>query len=308
MTRVAAADLGTNSTRLLVADVDAGGLVEVERLLTITRLGAGVDRDGRLADAAMERTLDALRGYDVVARDAGAATRLAIATSAVRDSANGAAFAERILAETGFPTRVIGGETEAQLTFRGVTAGRPPLAGRTTVIDVGGGSTEFATGDAGGLAAHVSVDAGCVRATERWLGDGAVDPGALAQARDALAAQFATAVPDAVARDVAAGIAVAGTATTLAALDLGLERYDPERIHGHVLPRAAAETWLARLAPLQTAQRAALPGVEPGRAPVIVGGIAVLLAAMDRVGLDRVEVSERDILHGIALLAADEAG
>ena len=176
------------------------------------------------------------------------------------------------------------------------------------MIDVGGGSTEFATGDATGLAAHVSIDAGCVRATERWLGDGAVDPAALADARAALAAQFAASVPDAVARDVTAGIAVAGTATTLAALDLGLERYDPERIHGHVLPRAAAEEWLARLAPLETAERAALPGVEPGRAPVIVGGVAVLLAAMDRVGLDRVEVSERDILHGIALLAADEAG
>jgi exopolyphosphatase/guanosine-5'-triphosphate,3'-diphosphate pyrophosphatase len=203
--------------------------------------------------------------------------------------------------------RVIDGSTEAALTFRGVTSGRPPLAGRTVIIDVGGGSTELATGDARGLAAHVSLDAGCVRATERWLGDGAVSPAQLALARGELTALFAEHVPADVAADVDSGIAVAGTATTLAALDLGLEEYYPELIHGHTLTRDAAEEWLARLAPMTTEERAALPGVEPGRAPVIVGGVAVLLAAFDRVGLDRVEVSERDILHGIALLAADEA-
>jgi exopolyphosphatase/guanosine-5'-triphosphate,3'-diphosphate pyrophosphatase len=307
VTRVAVADLGTNSTRLLIADVDDGAVVEVERLLEITRLGAGVDRDGRLDAAAMERTLAALRAYDGVAREDAVDRRLAVATSAVRDSANRDAFIDRIWRETGFPTRVVDGDTEASLTFRGVMAGRPPLTARTVVIDVGGGSTEFATGDERGLTAHVSIDAGCVRATERWLSEDEVDDDALSAARAALGARFAQEVPSAVADGVAAGIAVAGTATTLAALDLHLERYDPELIHGHVVGRQAAEEWLWRLAALDRPGRIAL-GIEPGRAGVIVGGVAVLLAAMDRVALDEVTVSERDVLHGIALLAAEEAG
>lgn len=305
MTRVAVADLGTNSTRLLVADVDGSTVIEVERLLEITRLGAGVDRDGRLDDAAMERTLGALRRYGEVAREVSADVRLAVATSAVRDSANREQLVARILEETGFPTRVVDGDTEAGLTFRGVTSGRPPLAARTVVIDVGGGSTEFASGDAAGLAAHVSVDAGCVRTTERWLSEDAVDPDALAGARAALAERFAETVPAAVVGGLQAAIGVAGTATTLAALDLGLARYDPELIHGHVVTREAAEDWLRWLAPLDRRERIAR-GLEPGRAGVIVGGIAVLLAALDRVDVDRLEVSERDILHGIALLAAGE--
>ncbi len=305
MTRVAAADLGTNSTRLLVADVVDGRPIEIERLLTITRLGAGVDGEGRLAEDAMARVLAALHRYDGIAGEARVDRRLAVATSAVRDSANGAEFARRVEDQTGFRVQVVDGDTEARLTFRGVTSARPPLSGRTVIVDVGGGSTEFAAGDAGGLRAHVSVDAGCVRATERWLSEDEVAGEDLAIARDELAALFAREVPDDLVDGVDTGIAVAGTATTLAALDLGLDRYDPERIHGHVLTRAAAEAWLGRLAPMTSAERAALPAVEPGRAPVIVGGAAVLLAALDRIGLDRVEVSERDILHGIALLAAE---
>ncbi len=301
--RVAVVDMGTNSTRLLVADVAGPGeLTEVERILQITRLGAGVDRDRRLADDAIERTLTVVRRYRQIADAHGAAVHLATATSAVRDSANGADFLRRLQAETGFETRRLPGEEEARLTRLGVLAGRPPIAGEVAIVDVGGGSTEVSVGP--GRA--VSLDAGCVRATERWLAEDVVSPALQEHAADELRELFAAGVPDAW-LPVERGIAVAGTATTVAALDLALAAYDAERIHGHVLTRAAIAAQRERLAPLTADERRAIGAVEPGRAPVIVGGILVLEAALDRLGLDEVEVSERDILHGIALLAGGYA-
>jgi exopolyphosphatase/guanosine-5'-triphosphate,3'-diphosphate pyrophosphatase len=301
--RVAVVDMGTNSTRLLVADV-AGpeALVEVERILEITRLGAGVDRDRRLRDDAIERTLTVVRRYRSIADSHGAETRLATATSAVRDASNGGEFLRLLERETGFATRLLPGEEEARLTRLGVLAGRPPIAGAVAIVDVGGGSTEVSVGP--GKA--VSLDAGCVRATERWLAEDAVSPALQARAAEALRDLFATGVPDAW-LPVDRGIAVAGTATTIAALDLGLEAYDAERIHGHVLTRRAIAEQRRRLAPLTAAQRREIGAIEPGRAPVIVGGILVLEAALDRLELAEVEVSERDILHGIALVAAGYA-
>ena len=301
--RVAVVDMGTNSTRLLVADVRGpGDLTEVERILEITRLGAGVDRNRRLADDAIGRTLAVVRRYREIADSHGAQVRLATATSAVRDSANGGEFLTRLQAETGFEARLLPGEEEARLTRLGVLAGRPPIEGEVAIVDVGGGSTEVSVGP--GRA--VSLDAGCVRATERWLAEDAVSPALQQHAVAELRALFAAGVPDTW-LPVDRGIAVAGTATTIAALDLGLEAYDAERIHGHVLTRAAIAAQRERLAPLSADERRAIGAIEPGRAPVIVGGILVLEAALDRLGLAEVEVSERDILHGIALLAGGYA-
>jgi exopolyphosphatase / guanosine-5'-triphosphate,3'-diphosphate pyrophosphatase len=302
--RVAAVDMGTNSTRLLVADVADGRVDEVVNELRVTRLGQGVDRTRQLDDEAVARTLAVLREYRALIDEAGAPPVLATATSAVRDATNGAAFLARVHDELGFETRLLSGLDEGRTTFRGVMTGNAAPSGRLAIVDVGGGSTEVSVGDAGGLERSVSLDAGCVRATERWLAEGAVATGQLAAARTALDALFAQEVDDAF-LPVSSGIAVAGTATTLAALDLGLARYDRERTHGHLLGRAAIERWLERLAPLSIEERLALGPIEPGRAPVLVGGTLVLAAALDRLGLDVVTVSERDILHGIALAAAD---
>ncbi len=301
--RVAAVDLGTNSTRLLVAEVAGPTDVrEVERLLTITRLGDRVDRSGTLREDAIERVLTALRGYRDRADALGVSRRLATATSAVRDAANGAAFLRRVEAETGFETRLLPGLAEARLTRLGALADRAAPAALTALIDVGGGSTEVSLDDA----RAVSLDVGCVRATERWLDEGTVAPEFAARAAAAIRALLDAGIP-ADWPQVAAGIAVAGTATTLAALDLGLDAYDPARTHGHRLTRAAIARQRARLAPLSLTEREAVGAMEPGRAPVIVGGILVLEAVLERLGLDAVTVSERDILHGIALLTAGYA-
>ena len=301
--RVAVVDMGTNSTRLLIADVTGPGeLSEVQRVLEITRLGAGVDRTRRLAGDAIGRTMTVVRRYRELADAQGAQVRLATATSAVRDAANGAGFLVRLEAETGFDARILPGAEEARLTRLGVLAGRPPIGGDVAIVDVGGGSTEVSVGP--GRA--VSLVAGCVRATERWLAEDAVPLALQRHAAAELRALFAAGVPAAW-LPVDHGIAVAGTATTVAALDLGLAGYDAELIHGHVLTRQAIAAQRERLAPLTAAERRAIGAVEPGRAPVIVGGILVLEAALDRLGLDEVEVSERDLLHGIALLAGGYA-
>jgi exopolyphosphatase/guanosine-5'-triphosphate,3'-diphosphate pyrophosphatase len=300
---VAAVDMGSNSVRLLVADVVDGRLEEVRRLLRITRLGQGVDRERRLGAEPMERTLAVVREYADLARRDGATTSLLTGTSAVRDATNGRAFLDRLTRETGFPARLLSGTEEARTAFRGVTAGRGPLAAATAVVDVGGGSTEVVVGDASGFRSGVSVDAGAVRTTERWLVEGPVDAARLSAAREGLRVLFLTRVPDA-SRAVDGGIAVAGTATTLAAVDLGLATYDGTRIHGHVLPRGRIEELLDRLAPLDIPERRLVPGMEPGRAPTIVGGALCLLAAIDRLDLTEVEISDRDILHGVAAIAA----
>ena len=301
--RVGAVDLGTNSTRLLVADVVDGRVEEVIRLLAITRLGEGVDRHGVLTEAAIGRVLDVLARFADVAAAAGATVVLATATSAVRDAANGAAFLARVERERGFRTRLLDGDEEAAATVAGVLIGRNAPPGRVAIVDVGGGSTEVSIAVAGVVDAAVSVAAGCVRTTERWLGDDAVTPAAATAARDALGALFADAVPAAW-LPVDGVIAVAGTAITAAAIDLGLEADDPALIHGHVVTAATIRALIERLAPLDLAARRAVPGIEPARAPVIVGGLLVLDRVLDRLGAERFEVSEHDILHGVALLAA----
>jgi exopolyphosphatase / guanosine-5'-triphosphate,3'-diphosphate pyrophosphatase len=298
MTRVAAVDLGTNSTRLLVADVDGERLDEVTRRLTITRLGEGVDERGKLLPVPIARVRNTLAEYRRELEELGAERTLAIGTSAVRDADNGEAFLGEIEWSYGFETRLLDGDEEAALMLRGVAAGRSvPLDG-TLVIDIGGGSTELVQSANGRPPAATSLDVGCVRITERFLHSDPPTASELAAA----AAYVRSLLPR---YDVASAIGVAGTVTTLAALDLGLAEYDPERTHGHVIPRGAVARELERLAEMTLEERLGVPGIEPGRAPVIVAGLLVLREILDGYDLEAIEASERDILHGAALAAAE---
>jgi exopolyphosphatase/guanosine-5'-triphosphate,3'-diphosphate pyrophosphatase len=297
MTRVAVVDLGTNSTRLLVADVEDGAVRELDRRLEITRLGEGVDARRQLLPQAMARVRNVLGDYRRVIEEDGAERTLAFATSAVRDAENGEAFLGEIEWSYGFKTRLLNGDEEAILAFRGVSAGRN-LQDETLIVDVGGGSTELVMGGPGGVSFHASLDIGCVRLTERFL---ASDPPAREELA-ACAAAVRAALPELRPR---AAIGVAGTVTSLAALDLGLVEYDPERVHGHLLSTRAIARQLARLAALPEADRRRLPGLEPERAPVIVAGAVILHEVLAAFGLAEVEASERDILDGTALAAAD---
>jgi exopolyphosphatase / guanosine-5'-triphosphate,3'-diphosphate pyrophosphatase len=295
MTRVAAIDLGTNSTRLLVADVDDGDVREVDRRLEITRLGEGVDTRRQLLPQAMARVRNVLSDYRRVIDEDGAERRLAFATSAVRDAENGEAFLGEIEWSYGFATRLLTGDEEALLAFRGVSAGRE-LDDDTVIVDIGGGSTELIVGGRDGMSFHESYDLGCVRLTERFPGD---PQGAAEQVRSTLDAG----VPEAV--RPAQAIGVAGTITQLATVDLGLEREEPELVHGHRLTTDTVEQLLERMAAMSVEEIRRMPGMHPDRAPVIVAGTVVLLETLRHFGLDELEVSERDNLHGAALLAAE---
>jgi len=297
VTRVAAVDLGTNSTRLLVADVDGDHLDEVVRELTITRLGEGVDERRRLLPVPIARVRNCLAGYRRELEEHGATRTLAIATSAVRDAENGEAFLGEIEWSYGFTTRLLAGEQEAALMYRGVTAGRPPLDD-TLIVDIGGGSTELVLGANGGPLASTSLDVGCVRLTERFLHS---DPPTDAEL-EAAAGHVRALLPSYEARDA---IGVAGTVTTLAALDLGLDEYDPGRTHGHRISRKAVDRELSRLASIPLAERLQVPALEPGHLPVFVAGHVVLREVLAAYGLDEIEASERDILHGAAFAAAE---
>jgi exopolyphosphatase / guanosine-5'-triphosphate,3'-diphosphate pyrophosphatase len=302
--RVGVVDIGTNSTRLLVAEVEGDALTEVERRTTVTRLGEGVEATGRLSDAAIARVSEALAGYRAALEELGAERVVAVATSAMRDAANGPQFRDEIERRFGLDARTISGDEEARLTFLGATAGRDAGAA-TLVIDIGGGSTEFVVGHPGGDPEfHISTRMGSVRHTERHLhGDPPTDAELAALAQDARAIVEADVLAD-LRTGVDAGIAVAGTATSLAAIDQELDPYDPERVHGYRLGVASCERLLARLADLTVAQRREVPGLHPDRAPTIVAGAGILFESMRACGLDEIEVSEHDILHGAALTAS----
>jgi exopolyphosphatase/guanosine-5'-triphosphate,3'-diphosphate pyrophosphatase len=285
VTRVAAIDLGTNSTRLLVADVEDGHVDEVVRRLQITRLGEGVDERRRLLPLPVARVRNVLTDFRRELERLEAERTLAVATSAIRDAENGEAFLGEVEWSYGFATRLLSGDDEARLTARGVTAGRALERG-TLIVDIGGGSTELILGRE-----HTSLDVGCVRLTERF-GDGA--EAAIAHVRGLLPAL-----------DVRTAIGVAGTITSIAALDLGLDEYDPERVHGHRLSAAAVEHQLRRLAALPLEVRRRVRGLDPGRAPVIVAGATILREILGRYRLTEIEVSEHDLLYGAALAAAE---
>ncbi|MGH3111216.1 MAG: hypothetical protein ACRDQT_09900 [Gaiellaceae bacterium] len=298
MTRVAAVDLGTNSTRLLVADVEGDRLDEVERRLTITRLGEGVDERRRLLPVPIARVRNTLADYRRELEGLGATRTLAIGTSALRDAENGEAFLGEIEWSYGFDTRMLNGIEEASMMMRGVAAGREEPLTDTLLVDIGGGSTELVLSQNGGVPHAASLDVGCVRLTERHL---ASDP----PAQDELAAAARDVRAVLPVRPARAAIGVAGTVTTLAALDLALAEYDPERTHGHRISRSAVERELNRLAGMTLEERLRVPGIEPGRAAVIVAGLVVLREILDAFGLEEIEASERDILHGAALAAAE---
>jgi exopolyphosphatase/guanosine-5'-triphosphate,3'-diphosphate pyrophosphatase len=287
--RVGVVDLGTNSTRLLVADVDGDRVDEVSRHTVITRLGEGVDERRKLLPLPVARVRNALSDYRRELEQLVAERVLAIGTSAIRDAENGEAFLGEIEWSYGFATRLLSGDEEAELTRRGVTNGRA-VDDDTLVLDVGGGSTELIT-----AAERTSIDVGSVRLTERHLRSDPPTREELEVAAQAVRDELPPLDP----RDA---IGVAGTITTLAALEL--DGYDPERVHGHRLTREAVDSLLARLASLPLAERRELPGLEPERAPVIVGGAIVVREVLERYGLDGLEASERDLLHGAALEAA----
>ena len=308
--RVAVVDQGTNTTRLLVADVDDGAVTEVERRTIITKLGQGVDATGRLAEEAMDRVREALGGYREVIESTGAEKTIGVATSAMRDAENGPAFRDELSESFGIDARTISGEEEARLTFLGVTAGRPPgqQTGPVVVIDIGGGSTEYVVGDPGRPPSfNISTQMGSVRHTERFLQSDPPEHEEL----ERLAADVRGIVEDSVPADrreaTTLAIAVAGTATTLAAIDQELDPYDAERVHGYRVTLAAAERMQAMLAALPLEQRRDVTGLHPDRAPTIVAGVTILVESIRAFGLDEVEVSESDILHGAALTAAQEA-
>jgi exopolyphosphatase/guanosine-5'-triphosphate,3'-diphosphate pyrophosphatase len=279
---VAAVDLGTNTTRLLVGRVGDERVEELHRETRITRLGEGVDRRGRLLPVPIARVRNVLTDYRRTAESLGAERTLLVATSAVRDAENGEAFLGEIEWSYGFATRLLTGGEEAELTQRGVGE----LGAATLLVDIGGGSTELVLDGF-----RTSLPLGSVRFTERHGED--VD--ACSRAARAL-------LPD-LTPDNAVG--VAATITSLAALDLGLAEYDRAQVHGHVLTREGARAQLERLAVLPLEERRRVPTIDPERAPVIVAGAAILLAILDEYGLESIRVSERDLLDGAALAAAE---
>jgi exopolyphosphatase/guanosine-5'-triphosphate,3'-diphosphate pyrophosphatase len=303
--RIAVVDLGTNTTRLLVADVRDSHVEELTRRTSITRLGEDVDAGGELIPSAMERVFGALEEYRRAIDDLGAERTVAVATSAVRDARNGESFRHELRERFGIEARIISGDEEARLTFAGATAERPDGRDPVLVLDIGGGSTEFVVGRPGeDPSFHVSTQAGSVRQTERHISD---DPPpneqveALAQGvRDIIEAK----VPAAVRSGVRDGVAVAGTPTSIAAIDQRLDPYDSTKIHGYRLDLETCERILAMLASLPEPERREVIGLHPDRAPTIVAGAVILVESMRAFGLSQVEVGEHDILYGAALAHA----
>jgi exopolyphosphatase/guanosine-5'-triphosphate,3'-diphosphate pyrophosphatase len=296
---VAAIDCGTNSTRLLVADANGRQLV---RLMRITRLGQGVDRDNRLAPDALDRTVGVLEEYRRSMDTFGVARVRMVATSAVRDADNGTDFSRRANAAVGIAPEVLSGQEEGELAFRGASADLDSFDGDTLVVDIGGGSTELVLGRDSSVRA-VSLQLGCVRLTERFLISDPPPEAELASARAAIARELDRAQREMPQLSELGPsrrlIGLAGTVSTLTALYLGVPDYDPERLHHARLPTTEIQALCAKLAGLPARTRAGLVGMVPGREDVIVGGALVLEAVAMRYGFDEVVASEHDILDGI---------
>ena len=303
--RVAVIDIGTNSTRLLIGDVADDRVVEVERDSIVTRLGHGVDTSGELDAAAIERVVDAIAGYRDRIESAGAQATVAVATSAVRDASNGEHFRSELERRVGVAARIIDGDEEAQMTFAGVTHDdQVAQEVRTVVIDIGGGSTEFIIGHEGEIDFHVSTQIGAVRHGERHLFSDPPTEQEVAALLDDVTSIIAADVPAAMLSSIQQGVAVAGTPTVLASVEQELVPFDPWKVHGYMLTREACERILARLSSMTLAERREVKGLHPDRAPTIVAGAAIMTAAMRAFDLEAVEVSEHDLLYGLALRAA----
>jgi exopolyphosphatase / guanosine-5'-triphosphate,3'-diphosphate pyrophosphatase len=314
--RVAVVDIGSNSTRLLVAEVDpaTGSLQELVRDSRVTRLGEGVDANGSLSDTAIERVTNVLADYHDKIEEHDCEANLAVLTSAVRDADNGADFADRVRDEYGLDARVLSGGEEAQLTFLGAMSTRPDEGGSggkqsagavpTVVIDIGGGSTEFVIGSGRTAGFHVSLHVGVVRMSERHIHTDPPEPHELQKLAADVRRNFDDGLPTAEREAVKRAIAVAGTATSAASIDQALDPYDPERVNGYALTLGTVEMLLARLADMDEGRRRKVVGLHPDRTPTIVAGMIVLSEAMRAFELQEVEVSEHDILYGGALRLA----
>jgi exopolyphosphatase / guanosine-5'-triphosphate,3'-diphosphate pyrophosphatase len=299
---VAVVDIGSNSTRLLIAELQDHHVTELVRRSQVTRLGAGVDADGRLREDAMQRVFQTLDGYRTEIDDHGCERSVAVLTSAVRDSANGREFADEIQARYGLEPHVLSGDEEARLTFLGATSERDSSDQTPTlVVDIGGGSTELVIGSGWNVVFHVSTQAGVVRQTERHLHHDPPDPVQLAELAADVREILAAGVPAERRDGVSRGIAVAGTATSLAAIAQHLDPYDPEKVHGYMLSAAECDRILDRLAKMTLEQRRHVAGLDPDRAPTIVAGVVIFREMVSLFGLGQVEISEHDILRGAAL-------
>jgi exopolyphosphatase/guanosine-5'-triphosphate,3'-diphosphate pyrophosphatase len=299
--RVAVIDIGTNSARLLVADVSGGRVSPVERRSTVTRLGRGVDLSGRLSAEAIEDACGAIGEYVAAIREMGIERVDAIATSAVRDAENGSAFIAELRERFALSARVLDGEEEARLTYLGASSEHTPTV-PTLVVDIGGGSTELIVGKGEEIAFHTSLQAGVVRHTERHINS---DPPTAIEL-ESLAADIRGLIARALGAGVGAeaGIAVAGTPTSLAAIEMELVPYDPALVHDHILALPAIQRMLSQLASVPLAERIQIPGMHTDRAPTIVAGVVILVETMRAFGLEQITVSEHDILYGGAIAAA----
>ncbi len=301
MTIVAIIDTGTNSTRMLVARRAGNELEELARLTTVTRLGEGVDAAGRLGAAARERVSRCVGEYAGIIAAHGVENTLMLATSSVRDSSDGEEFLAQLARQHGFSCRILPGKEEARLSFLGATLGLGHDSGRIMLVDIGGGSTEIACGVRGRIDYARSLRLGCVRISERFFREDPPAATELAGAASQIDATLAAGIERRRLGAVDLAVAIAGTVTTLAAIDLELQRYDRDAVHGHVLDRQAVDGMLERLARMDFSQRLAIATVGEGRADVIVGGALIVSRVMEYTGVSSLTVSETDIMDAAAL-------
>jgi exopolyphosphatase/guanosine-5'-triphosphate,3'-diphosphate pyrophosphatase len=304
--RVAVVDIGTNSTRLLVADVEDGRVSELERRSTVTRLGRGVDTAKQLAAEAIDAVCEAVAEYIPVYEALEPDVVIAIATSAVRDAGNSSAFIAELRERFALDARILDGAEEARLTYLGAVAGRPSADG-ILVVDIGGGSTELVVGSGTEVTYFASLQVGVVRHSERYLKSDPPGAAELEDLADDVRSVIFAELADADFFKVEEGIAVAGTPTSLAAIEQELDPYDPEKVHGYRLSLDSVQRLCSILSAKTLDERLHLRGLHPGRAPTIVAGILILIQAMRAFGLQEIEVSEHDILHGAALETAKVA-
>ena len=301
--RAAVIDIGTNSTRLLVADVDGSKVSELERRSTVTRLGRGVDTSGQLAAEAIEDVCETVAEYIGIYESLEPDVVISIATSAVRDAENSDAFVAELRERFALHTRLLDGAEEARLTYLGASADRSAVDG-TLVVDIGGGSTELVVGSGPEVVFYASLQAGTVRHTERYLHSDPPTAGELEELANDVHDLIFDGLAEADFFSAREGIAVAGTPTSLAAIEQELDPYDPELVHGFWLSLDSIQHMCSTLSSQTLEERLHVTGLHPGRAPTIVAGVVILIQVMRAFGLEEIEVSEHDILYGAAIDAA----
>jgi exopolyphosphatase / guanosine-5'-triphosphate,3'-diphosphate pyrophosphatase len=301
--RVAIVDMGSNSTRLLVADVVDGQITELERQSTVTRLGRGVDTSGQLSSEAIEDVCSTVSDYLELMRPHEPDVTAAIATSAVRDAENRGAFCGELRERFALDARVLSGDDEARLTYLGAIQDRP-RADDVLVVDIGGGSTELVIGSGSEVSFHASLQAGTVRHTERHISHDPAEQGELETLANDVRTLIDRALEGSDFARARAGIGVAGTPTSLAAIEQALDPYDPDAVHGSTLSLSSIQRMHSQLAAKTLEERLRVTGLHAGRAPTIVAGVVILIQVMRAFGLSEIEVSEHDILYGAALEAA----